>query len=202
MEPRRAPEYNLELFADRSCVKDVVKAILHTIFFHRFFTPLRPATQDVLDLTLPYVAEPDIEALVEQKATALVRQIDLPSTQVSPQYHPKSLSNGGRGQIVVQFLEKKRRKAGWFGVKGDEESVWECWVLDVTLGTARTDQEAAKLRRAMERSLQKTAMKVVDIVNRDRNHIPPITTNETNPFPYQILVNPKNDGWGQKMGIF
>lgn len=45
-------------------------------------------------------------------------------------------------------------------------------------------------------------MMVIAIVNRDRNHIPPITTTEANPFPYQILVNPKNDGWGQKMGIF
>jgi len=62
--------------------------------------------------------------------------------------------------------------------------------------------EAIKARRAMEMSLQRTAMKIVNIVNRDRNHIPPITTNETNPFPYQILINPKNDGWGQRMGIF
>lgn len=54
----------------------------------------------------------------------------------------------------------------------------------------------------MERSLQKGSMMVIAIVNRDRNHIPPITTTEANPFPYQILVNPKNDGWGQKMGIF
>lgn len=54
----------------------------------------------------------------------------------------------------------------------------------------------------MEKSLQKTTMKIIDIVNRDKGHIPPITTTESNPFPYQILVNPKNDGWSQRMGIF
>ena len=43
----------------------------------------------------------------------------------------------------------------------------------------------------MESSLQKTAMKILAIVSRDKDHIPPITTSETNPFPYRIVVNPK-----------
>lgn len=59
-----------------------------------------------------------------------------------------------------------------------------------------------KVRRAMEKSLQKTALKIVNIVNRDKDHIPLITTTDPNPFPYQILVNPKTEGWGQRMGIF
>lgn len=54
----------------------------------------------------------------------------------------------------------------------------------------------------MERSLQKTAMKIVTIASRDKDHIPPITTNDGNPFPYHIVVNPKAEGWGQKIGIF
>ncbi|GAB7362168.1 hypothetical protein MBLNU230_g2194t1 [Neophaeotheca triangularis] len=198
MEPRRAPEYQLEVTADRPNVKDVVKGVLHTIFFHRYFTPLYPATHDVLDITLPYVTDDEIETLVEQRATALVRQLDVANNQQSPQYSQK----GGKGQIVVQFLEKKRRKGGWFGTKADEETVWECWVVDVTLATSRSENDGTKTRRQMERSLQKASMKIISVVNRDRNHIPPITTTEANPFPYQILVNPKNDGWGQKMGIF
>ena len=54
----------------------------------------------------------------------------------------------------------------------------------------------------MESSLQKTAMKIVAIVNRDKDHIPPITTSETNPFPYQIHVNQKDAGWATRMGIY
>lgn len=54
----------------------------------------------------------------------------------------------------------------------------------------------------MEKSLQKTAMKIINIVNRDKAHIPPITEADTNPFPYQILVNPKTEGWSTRMGIF
>ena len=170
--------------------------ILHTIFFHRFFTPLQPATHDVLDMTLPYVFEDDIATLIDQRTNAFIRQLDSASTQQSPQYQPKT----GRGQLVLQFLEKKRRK-GWFVAKADEETVWENWVIDVTLTSARSEPEAARNRRQMEQQLMTAAMKIVETVDRDRNHIPPITTNETNPFPYQILINPKSDGWGQKMGI-
>lgn len=178
-------------------VTDPGAGILHTIFFHRFFTPVHPQTHDVLDLTLPYVSEADIESLVETKSTAFIRALDTASSQQSPLYNPKA----GRSTIVVQFLEKKRRKAGWFGVKGEEETVWENWIIEVSLSSARSESEAVRNRRTMEKSLQKAALKIVTIVNKERNHIPPITTNETNPFPYQILINPKNDGWG-KLGIF
>ena len=43
--------------------------------------------------------------------------------------------------------------------------------------------------RAMETSLQKTALKIVAIANGNKDQIPPITTSETNPFPYQITLN-------------
>lgn len=68
---------------------------------------------------------------------------------------------------------------------------------------ARSEPEAQRNRRLMERSLQKAVMRVVGIVNRERAHIPPITTNESNPFPYQVLVNPSGkEGVVGKMGIF
>ncbi|KAG8629934.1 hypothetical protein KVT40_001553 [Elsinoe batatas] len=198
MEERKAPEYTLDIFADRSCVKDVVKAILHTIFFHRYFTPLEPKTQDLFDVTLPVVNDVELETLIDQRAVALARQFEISPYATSG---ADARLDGGRGQVVVQFMEKKRRK-GWFGGKADDELVWESWVLDVTLATPRSDTEVVKARRAMESTLQRTALKIINIVNRDRNHIPPITTNETNPFPYQILVNPRSEGWGRGMGIF
>lgn len=52
------------------------KGILHTIFFHRYFAALIPQTHEVLDLTLPYVAEPEFETLIDQRTTALVRELD------------------------------------------------------------------------------------------------------------------------------
>lgn len=156
-----------------------------------------PATHDVLDTTLPYVTEDDIERTIDARTTALLRALDTSATQ----YHA-SASKPAHGTIVVQFLEKKRKKSGWFIAKADEEAVWEVWVLNVSLTGARSEPEAERNRRRMELGLQETALRVLEVVNKDRDYIPPITTNEANPFPFQVAVNPKGDGWGQKMGIF
>lgn len=65
--------------------------------------------------------------------------------------------------------------------------------------------DVIKVRRAMTKSLQKAAFKIVQIGNMYTDHIPPITTNEANPFPYQIVINPKptttNDTWN-RIGFF
>ena len=188
------------------------KGILHTIFFHRFFPSIRPKTRDVLDLTLPVVEDVELETLIDQRTATLVRQLDTSSDM-------GARSTGVRGLMAVQFFEKKRRKA-WF-TKGEEEVCWEQWTLDVTLATPRTESgmfpysstcrdgtdasnflERAKVRKAMEAMLLKAAMKIVTTVNREKDHIPPITTSESNPFPYQIVINPKGDTWGARMGIF
>lgn len=101
-------------------------AILHTIFFHRYFTSISPLTRDLLDLTLPAIDDVDLETLIDQRTMALVRAIDGTHQQ------------RGRGQLVVQFFEKKRRKTYFFG-KADEDVCWEQWTLDVTLATPRTE---------------------------------------------------------------
>ena len=232
MDQRRPPEYILEVFADPTCVKDIVRGtrymyihisllgltrpgILHAIFFHRYFPPLRPSSREVLDLTLPFVADPELETLIDTRVGQLVRQLSSTSS-------PKSV----RGQLAVQFFEKRRRKAGglgWFtgAGKAEEEVCWEIWCLEITLATPRTEAgtlrllgpgrgdkdaeyitERAKVIKAMGSTLQRTAMKIVTIVNRDKEHIPPITTSETNPFPYQIVLNPRLEGWGKSIGIF
>ncbi|KAK0123516.1 hypothetical protein ONS96_010498 [Cadophora gregata f. sp. sojae] len=193
MEQRRPPEYIIEVFADPSSVKDVVRGILHTIFFHRFFLSLRPTTRDILDLTLPFVEDVELETLIDQRTTTLVRQLDTSSDM-------GARNTGVRGSMAVQFFERKRRKA-WF-TKGEEEVCWEQWTLDVTLATPRTESERAKVRKAMEAMLLKAAMKIVTTVNREKDHIPPITTSESNPFPYQIVINPRDNGWGARMGTY
>jgi hypothetical protein len=62
--------------------------------------------------------------------------------------------------------------------------------------------ERAKVRKAMGNMLQKAALKILTVVNRDKDHIPPITTSDSNPFPYRIVVNPRTDGWGNRMGLY
>ncbi|SMQ53091.1 unnamed protein product [Zymoseptoria tritici ST99CH_1A5] len=190
MEARRPPEYSLSLTADRSSVKDIVKGILHTIFFHRYFPPLTPSTQEILDLTLPYVSDPTISTLIETRLTTLLRTLDSSPTPTT-------------AHLSVSFLERKRRK-GWFASTTSDETVWETWHITVeVVATVRSEGERERMRRVMEKGLREAVMRVVEVVNAERGHIPPITTNETNPFPFRVVVEERGgEGWGGRMGIF
>ena len=116
----------------------LITAVLHTIFFHRYFPTLRPSTVELFDLTLPYVSDSDLESLIDTRVHQLTRQLSSLSPNSSP-----------RGQIGVQFFERKRRKAAtagigtWFGVGGgnraEEDVCWEVWRLEITLATPKTE---------------------------------------------------------------
>lgn len=54
----------------------------------------------------------------------------------------------------------------------------------------------------MEATLLATAMKIVTYANQHKDHIPPITTQATNPFPYKINLDQKETGWVPKMRIY
>lgn len=54
----------------------------------------------------------------------------------------------------------------------------------------------------MEQTLQATALKIVTFVNTHKDHIPPITTQSSNPFPYKIHVDQKQTGWASRMRIY
>lgn len=131
--------------------------ILHTIFFHRFFPSLAPRSREVLDITLPFVEDAELDTMIEKRAAELARELDAErthshssSSNVSFQHHlsqPRgggaaaaAGSNGGRGNISVQFFEKKRRKTTWYmRTAYDEEVCWESWTVKVTVAEPRTE---------------------------------------------------------------
>ncbi|KAB8349472.1 hypothetical protein FH972_023499 [Carpinus fangiana] len=204
LERRPTPEHTLEIFADPARVKDVIKGILHTIFFHRIFTGVRPISRDVLGVTLPASDDVDLETMIDDRATQLLRHLDSTPSSASAGTGNGN-GNGGRGQLAVLFFEKKRKKASGYNFFGkaaaDEDLCWEQWLLDVTLARPRTEVDAEKVKNAMEKSLQKAAMKIVAIVGANQDIIPPITSMDQgasgNPFPYEIVVNPKQQGHSQ-----
>jgi len=54
-------------------------------------------------------------------------------------------------------------------------------------------------------TLNNTVMKIITLVNAHKDHIPPITTTDSNPFPYEILINPQKSadtGWVSRMGLY
>jgi len=188
----KPPVFTLDLYADQSLATDIVRGILSTIFFHRIFPPIKPTTRDLLDLTLPYVDDPELLAQIEEKTSALICSID------------NTGSGSCCGQITVQFFERRtaaKRINIWFAPKAEQEVCWEQWVIKVTLVKPRTDTERARIRRTMETTLQKAVMQIISNTTYHRDHIPPILTNDKNPFPYHITVQPKGDTWTGMMGI-
>src|SRR5579871_6785220 len=129
--------------------------------------------RDVLDLTLPLVEDDDLETLIDQRATTVVRALETPPTG----YAGNSSNGQSRVQVVLQFCETKRKKTYFFG-SAEDQICWEQWILDVACARPKTDigtfpyvrwenlfiinkqAENRKVRLAMETSLQKAATKI------------------------------------------
>ncbi|PBK92118.1 DUF1649-domain-containing protein [Armillaria gallica] len=166
----------IDLVLDRSTIKDVLRAMLHSILFHRLFGIVKPQTFEVLDVTMPGVSDPEVEQMVHEK-------VDL---------FWKSIENGGskRGQILVTFSEKRQKKGGWFVYSGGEEDVpWEQWVIN-----AEIRQPLDRDRLTFDSTLAATLTKSIQTMlthtssERGRSVVPPITHNGISPFPFKLAV--------------
>jgi len=90
--------------------------------------------RDVLDLTLPVIEDDDLETLIDQRATSVVRALETP-----PAGYAGNSSNGqSRVQVVLQFCETKRKKTYFFG-SAEDQICWEQWILDVACARPKTD---------------------------------------------------------------
>lgn len=54
----------------------------------------------------------------------------------------------------------------------------------------------------MDKTLLATVIKVVTFANSHKDHIPPITAQTTNPFPYKINIDQKEASWASRMRIY
>ncbi|KAK9359768.1 autophagy-related protein [Lipomyces starkeyi] len=187
----------IDIVLDRLLIRDVIKAILSSIFFHRLFGSIRPLSppREVLEITYPSVDDPALDALIDEKLTRLTAALDTSSQYIANQPYAGSTQHQRKAQIVVNFFEKKTRKA-WFS-KSEEEVCWEEWIINISSITPRNESEKIRVAKSAENQLQTIIMKVIDIVNDNKDHIPPIATTEANPFPYQISIpSETEDTWG------
>lgn len=161
--------------------KDVVKALLHVILFHRLFGQIVPRTHELLDLTIPSVDDSAVESLIDERAAAYVKTLRVSGS-------PPALTGAQTPSIVVEFYEKKMRKL-WFS-RAEEEVCWESWSIHVnTISPPRTESERKQNSKALRVQLEAAIMKILRLVNaRNDEYIPPIPYSEGNPFPYQILL--------------
>ncbi|KAI9672211.1 MAG: hypothetical protein M1831_002025 [Alyxoria varia] len=146
------PEHVIRLEVEPSSARDAIKGkltfvfvfifydcTLHTIFFHRLFAAIRPITRDVLTLTLPAIDDPDLESLIHDRATSLVRLVHNSANRSGKAVVPADTTTGAApkwSNLRVRFYEKRRKKASYsFFGRGagtaDEQVCWEAWTVAV-----------------------------------------------------------------------
>ncbi|KAJ2009529.1 3'-phosphoadenylsulfate reductase [Coemansia thaxteri] len=158
----------------------VVKAVLHTILFHRYFGNVAPKDNHILaTITYASVDDASVSATVDEKIDELMQTI--------------SLTADSKSHISLCFTETKPRKA-WFS-KSDEEICWEEWLVNIQSKISRTERELNQLQASAEDQAKQAIFRVIQEMDQNKDHIPPIANSQSNPFPYHISVAPVSGLW-------
>ncbi|CAO3660393.1 unnamed protein product [Umbelopsis ramanniana] len=175
--------FSLEMTAvSKSYLKDVLRALLHSIFFHRLLINVTPREGHFLDTTVSMTGNKEVEDLIEEKV------VDFYMSMSTGQ-------NKRQGKIAVLFYEKRLKNNWWQFSKSEELICWEQWAITITVLEPQSEQEKQKIKKSTERQLNQNLMKILNIINEHKEHIPSITTTEGNPFPYQIAILGSSESW-------
>ncbi|KAI8088865.1 uncharacterized protein BX664DRAFT_331604 [Halteromyces radiatus] len=174
-------EFGIEMTSvPNEYLKDVLRALLHSIFFHRLLVNVTPRELRVLDTTVSITDSREVENLIEDKANEFIQSLQ---------------TNIKQGKIAVLFYEKRLKK-NWFQFSKSEEFVcWEQWALTIGLAYPETEQERQRVQKACEHQLSQCLLSILKLANDHKEHIPSITTTDGNPFPYQIAIPSKSESW-------
>ncbi|KAI9256625.1 hypothetical protein BDA99DRAFT_143454 [Phascolomyces articulosus] len=178
-----AHEFNIEMAAvPREHVKDVLRALLHSIFFHRLLVNVTPREFMVLDTTVSATDNRDVEHLIDERAAEFVQNI--------------CSSHVKQGKIAVLFYEQRDKKI-WFQFSKAKELVcWERWAITMSLAQPTNEQERQKMQRSLEKQLSQCLHDILRLANDHKEHIPSIKTVDGNPFPYHIAILSQSESWG------
>ena len=97
-------------------------AILHTIFFHRYFTPVTPLHRDLLDLTLPAIDDVDLETLIDRRATELVRAMETGAGHQQRGRSRRSANQSGYQSVCQSWQTVSHERASITRTPQNEES--------------------------------------------------------------------------------
>ncbi|KAI9206466.1 autophagy-related protein [Polychytrium aggregatum] len=184
-------DFPLDLTIERYYLKDVLRAIIHSILFHRSFSMTRPKDADIelLNIVYPRLDDPEIERLVEEKVAAFLRAFD------------PAAGGSNTGQVIIMFSERREKKSTWF-VKVSDDSCWEQWIVTLTLTQAKTEKEQIESKKMVETQLLNCLSSISQKTNDHKDHIPPVTNNDTYPFPFQIIVSNSEMKWTGLIQLF
>ncbi len=149
------------------------------------FGPITPVTNEFMNVTYPLASNlPDLDSLIDEKINKLIHSLKEPPN---------------RGKIEIQFLGKSntssgnknnnKKKSGWFSnstyIEKEELKTWEVWRIEIEV--LPLDQTNKNINTSI-RSFEGNMGKIYDIIDKYKEHIPPITSLDSAPFPYRILI--------------
>ncbi|KAI6003573.1 hypothetical protein EDC04DRAFT_2871802 [Pisolithus marmoratus] len=174
------PTITIGVALDRRNAKEVLHAILHAILFHRLFGTVKPQTFEVLDVTVPGVADPEMEQLINDKVDVFWKAIE------------NGTSTNKRGQILVTFSEKRPKKS-WFQVYvGEEDVPWEQWIINGEMRQPKSDKD---FDIVLASTLSKTLHTILTYTSSEGGRTAvPLITNATGISPFPIKISIKMDG--------
>ncbi|KAJ1993143.1 hypothetical protein GGI25_002935 [Coemansia spiralis] len=168
------------LTLERSFIQPVVKAVLHTIIFHRYFGNITPKNNCILSsVTYASVDDTDVLDTVDEKVEELMQTL--------------SATGESQSQLSLYFTETKPRKA-WFS-KSEEVICWEEWTLNVQSKVSKTERELNQMQASAEDQAKRAIFLIIQKIDKNKDHIPLIANSQGNPFPYHIDVNPASGLW-------
>ncbi|EPS99433.1 hypothetical protein FOMPIDRAFT_1030931 [Fomitopsis schrenkii] len=171
----KQPNVKIDLVLERHTAQEVLRAVLHSILFHRLFGTVKPQTFEVLDVTMPGVDDPEIRQLVDSKVEAFWKSIE-----------------GGynkSGKIIVTFSERRPKKS-WF-YSADEEVPWEQWIIDAQIRQPTPERDQRRMQADLSSALTRSLKTMLTHASSERGRaaVPLITNaNGISPFPIKITV--------------
>ncbi|KAI8621061.1 autophagy-related protein [Chytriomyces sp. MP71] len=255
--------FELPLSIDRYYLTAVLRAVVHSVFFHRSFMLTRPVevSLDSLDITYIRVDDSEMERTIDDRIAQFVKSLDNASLPVasaatpttpslahahshaqpipfksSPARHggsstassaasslksTSSASNlaaiaaagfskvavvaagslgadvtAGEYAFIVSFSERKQKKSGTSWFTNDAPVVpWEQWTIRLHITQSRTEREQIQAKKSVETQLLSALIKITQYANENKDHVPPITTQDGYPFPVQMSFTNSDQSW-------
>jgi len=153
-------KFTLKIESDYTLLAEIVKSVLHTIFFHRIMTLVTPVEVS-LGYGIQYVKANDseIEEIINQKTLQFIHMDTFKQNKVAKE------------RIEVRFEKQNFLK----------NICWEQWNLDFIVKKIDDKQQLLE-------NLEELLIKISQYANTYKNHIPQLTSQEKN-FPYEIIIN-------------
>ncbi|XP_058228500.1 autophagy-related protein 101 isoform X1 [Rhododendron vialii] len=188
-----------ELELENFEVREVLRCVLHTIFFHRALGLVRPKDVDLelFDITYVQCGDLDLEKKIEEKIDQFIDRAEK---------HPNK-----KYQMCLSFYEVKNKPGTWFPKKL-ERLYWEQWEINlnvvqqpkahssksrhskVVVDPGESAEEEISIRRAaLEASLREVLFQIIKFVNEKKDHVPPIPNLDGISFPYEITIPGSSD---------